>query len=80
MITYVSGKLVEKKPTEAVVEEHGLGYQVVGEGVERQEQFEVLRAIGCDAVQGYVFAEALLEQDFLKWVRSRAKRLQTVSA
>ena len=59
---------------------HGLGYQVVGEGVERQEQFEVLRAIGCDAVQGYVFAEAMLEQDFLKWVRSRMKRLQTVSA
>ena len=59
---------------------HGLGYQVVGEGVERQEQFEVLRAIGCDAVQGYVFAEALIESDFLAWVRRREKRLQTASA
>jgi diguanylate cyclase (GGDEF)-like protein len=59
---------------------HGLGYQVVGEGVERQEQFEVLRAIGCDAVQGYVFAEALIEPDFLAWVQRREKRLQTASA
>jgi diguanylate cyclase (GGDEF)-like protein len=59
---------------------HGLGYQVVGEGVERQEQFEVLRAIGCDAVQGYVFAEAMVEAEFLAWVQRRSKRLKTASA
>jgi EAL domain-containing protein (putative c-di-GMP-specific phosphodiesterase class I) len=31
-----------------------LGLRVVGEGVERPEQLEVLRAVGCDAVQGYL--------------------------
>jgi holliday junction DNA helicase RuvA len=29
MITYVSGRLVQKKPTEAVVDVHGLGYHVL---------------------------------------------------
>ena len=28
MIVYVAGKLIEKKPTEAVVEVHGIGYQL----------------------------------------------------
>jgi diguanylate cyclase (GGDEF)-like protein len=47
---------------------HGLGAEVVGEGVERREQFEVLRALGCDLVQGYLFAEPMSEIDFLGWV------------
>ena len=34
---------------------HRLGAIVVAEGVERDEQLEVLREIGCDAVQGYLF-------------------------
>ena len=31
-----------------------LGLRTVAEGVERPEQLEVLRAVGCDAVQGYL--------------------------
>ena len=34
---------------------HGLGHKVVAEGVESAEQLEVLRAVGCDTVQGYLF-------------------------
>lgn len=33
---------------------HHLGMRVVGEGVERIEQLEVLRSLGCDSVQGYL--------------------------
>jgi diguanylate cyclase len=50
---------------------HGLGAQAVGEGVERSEQFEVLRAIGCDLVQGRAFAEPMAEADFIRWVAER---------
>lgn len=32
---------------------HGLGKRVLAEGVESQEQLDLLRKIGCDAVQGY---------------------------
>jgi diguanylate cyclase (GGDEF)-like protein len=56
---------------------HGLGCQVVGEGVERSEQLEVLRAIGCDTVQGFAFSEGIGEVDFLVWAQqNRTQRLR----
>ena len=33
-----------------------LGIRVVAQGVENQEQFEAMRALGCDAMQGYYVA------------------------
>jgi diguanylate cyclase (GGDEF)-like protein len=51
---------------------HGLGAQVVGEGVERVEQYQVLRALGCDIVQGFAFAKPMGEPDFIRWVADHA--------
>jgi EAL domain-containing protein (putative c-di-GMP-specific phosphodiesterase class I) len=36
-----------------------LGLRVTGEGIETAEQFEQLRALGCDHGQGYYFAKPL---------------------
>lgn len=52
---------------------HGLGAQVVAEGIERREQLEVLRAIGCDLVQGYIFAQPMGDAEFSDWVQSRSE-------
>ena len=38
---------------------HGLRISVVAEGIETEDQFEVLRAMGCDVGQGYLFARPL---------------------
>jgi diguanylate cyclase (GGDEF)-like protein len=46
---------------------HGLGYEVVAEGVETSDQLNVLRVMGCDAAQGYAIAHPMSETDFLNW-------------
>jgi diguanylate cyclase (GGDEF)-like protein len=50
---------------------HSLRMSVVAEGVEHQEQFELLRAEGCDEFQGYFCARPMEEGDLLKFVASR---------
>lgn len=37
----------------------GLGLTVLAEGVERLEQYDALKALGCDSYQGYFFSPAL---------------------
>lgn len=35
---------------------HSLGMRVVAEGIETQEQYDVLDELGCDVAQGYLIA------------------------
>jgi diguanylate cyclase len=48
----------------------GVDCEIVAEAVETVAQADMLRAMGCDTVQGYVFAEPMFEQDFLAWTSS----------
>jgi EAL domain-containing protein (putative c-di-GMP-specific phosphodiesterase class I) len=40
-----------------------LAMKTVAEGVETEEQLEVIRTLGCDRIQGFVISEALLAAD-----------------
>jgi diguanylate cyclase len=49
-----------------------LGANVLLEGVETQEEFELARSFGIDLVQGWVFSPALSQTDVVEWMRKRA--------
>ncbi len=50
---------------------HSLGLVVVAEGVEDDETWERLRALGCDAVQGWLVAAAMPAAEMTAWLRAR---------
>ncbi|MDH5508854.1 MAG: EAL domain-containing protein [Nitrospinota bacterium] len=52
---------------------HEMDIKVVAEGVEKAEQLEYLRGIGCDEVQGYLFCRPLLENDMEDLIKSRVQ-------
>ncbi len=46
---------------------HALGLRVVAEGVETQGQQAILAGMGCDELQGYLFARPMSAQAILLW-------------
>ncbi len=46
----------------------GVGCEIVAEAVENSAQADILRAMGCQIVQGFVFAPAMFEQEYRAWV------------
>ncbi|HYR63556.1 MAG TPA: bifunctional diguanylate cyclase/phosphodiesterase, partial [Actinomycetota bacterium] len=50
---------------------HNLGLEVVAEGVEDRATFNMLAALGCDVVQGWLVAPALPAADLVSWLDRR---------
>jgi diguanylate cyclase (GGDEF)-like protein len=48
-----------------------MGHLVVAEGVEKQETWDRLQALGCNQVQGYLVAAAMPASECRPWLRSR---------
>jgi diguanylate cyclase (GGDEF)-like protein len=57
----------------------GVGCEVIAEAVETVAQADMLRAMGCDTVQGYIFAPAMFEQDFLAWAAASGTAAKSVA-
>ncbi|HJU77231.1 MAG TPA: EAL domain-containing protein [Sphingomicrobium sp.] len=52
----------------------GVDCEIVAEAVETVAQADILRAMGCDTVQGYVFAHPMYEEEFLAWTGSADRK------
>lgn len=69
----VPGKERSEAVTSAIVVlGKNLHYQIVAEGVETEAQANYLKGLGCDFVQGFLYAKPMSEQALQEWVQSRA--------
>lgn len=59
---------------------HNLGMKVVAEGVENLECFNLLKTLGCDAVQGYYISRPLAADLFIQWLRQRTRSLSRIQS
>ena len=57
----------------------GVGAEIVAEAVENVAQADILRAMGCDTVQGYVFARPMFEDEYLEWTRNSRRVNRSVA-
>ncbi len=58
---------------------HSLGLRFVAEGVESGETWQVLEALGCDAIQGFYVSRALPADDLARWLRATPHRRAVVT-
>ncbi len=74
--SFVSGVVAnrdDREITKAVIRlADSLNLSVTAEGIENEEQFQLLHAEGCDQAQGYYFARPLPHDDFVPWLREQA--------
>ena len=57
----------------------GVECEIVAESVETVAQADILRAMGCDTVQGYVFAPPMFEGEFLAWTGNADRSAKSVA-
>jgi diguanylate cyclase (GGDEF)-like protein/PAS domain S-box-containing protein len=74
---------LENNPSDAAIVRaiislgHSLDLQVTAEGVETAEQANILRAEGCDEVQGYHFSRPVPLAEFIAQVEQQNPRIRT---
>ena len=57
----------------------GVGCEVVAEAVENVAQADILRAMGCHTVQGFVFAEPMYEAEYDAWTAGSDRGSRSVA-
>lgn len=51
-----------------------LGLKTVAEGIEKREDWDLLRASGCDMAQGYLMASPMAGEELLGWLGQRSRQ------
>ena len=47
---------------------------VIAEGVEQEEQYQLLKQAGCDVIQGYYFAKPVPPEEFEEFIKTRVEQ------
>lgn len=58
---------------------HSMGFLTVAEGAETKEEFKILKELGCDLIQGYVFSKPLSSVDYERYLRHNACTLEPLT-
>ena len=59
----------------AVIEmAHSMGIKIIAEGIETEEEFEAMKNLGVDYIQGFYFSKPLPEHEFLKFIQEHNLR------
>lgn len=66
--TFVNNSLVDKVDADIIrtiiILAHSMGVEVIAEGVETQEQSQLLKSLNCDYVQGYLYGKPMPADEF----------------
>jgi EAL domain-containing protein (putative c-di-GMP-specific phosphodiesterase class I) len=61
----------ERLLTSVISMVHGLGLEVVAEGIEEQHQVDFLKALGCEYFQGYFFGRPVPPEEATRLLDAR---------
>ncbi len=50
---------------------HGMGLEIVSEGIETKEMYDTMCSLGINYIQGYYFSRPIPEQDFLEFLKAK---------
>jgi len=57
---------------------HSMGFITVAEGAETKEEFKILKHLGCDLIQGYIFSKPLPSTEFEKYLRHNVCTIEPI--
>ncbi len=49
---------------------HNIGIKVVAEGVEDKKTYDMLKALGCDSIQGFYVSKPMSAPDLVEWIKT----------
>jgi len=58
---------------------HNMGLTVVGEGVEQTAQLNILKALNCEEIQGYIYSKPIKEADFELMLAADKLKFDTIN-
>ena len=59
---------------------HLLKHNVIAEGIDSEEQASLLREMGCDEIQGYIYSRPMPADEFERWCRVFSLRLNQATS